>query len=186
MVLKSYLMLMGEKEENLALYILSFQKGDFSSFTSFFEEVKRPLFYNIYALTKNNEEAEDLLQETFVRFLKNINEVSTSKSVLGYLFTLSRNLAIDHLRKKNRNQNVDYDLSLYGERDNYSIDDSSLLNKIKGILKDKEFEIFVLHAMNDLSFKEIARIQKRPIGTVLWAYSNAIKKIRKEIPYESL
>ena len=60
------------------------------------------------------------------------------------------------------------------------------LPNVQGILKDKEFEIFVLHVMNEMSFQEIAEWKKRPLGTILWSYSNSLKKIRKEIPYETV
>ena len=52
------------------------------------------------------------------------------------------------------------------------------------IKKDKEFEIFVLHAVNDYTFEEIAKLKHRPLGTILWSYNNAIKKIQKELADE--
>ena len=64
------------------------------------------------------------------------------------------------------------------------ITNNSLLNRIKEILKDKEFEIFVLHAVNDYTFEEIAKLKHRPLGTILWSYNNAIKKIQKELADE--
>lgn len=178
--------MVSEKENLLIDYVSAFQKEDLSSFSLFFEETKRPLFYNIYALTRCKEESEDLLQETYVRFLENIKKVRLDHSILGYLMVLSRNIALDHLRKKKHDSLSEETLSVYGTRDHYQDGYEGLLERIKAILKEKEFEVFVLRAMDDLSFKEIAKLKRRPLGTVLWLYQNALKKIRKEIPYESL
>lgn len=178
--------MVSEKENLLIECVSAFQKEDLSSFSFFFEETKRPLFYNIYALTRSKEESEDLLQETYVRFLENIKRVRLDRSILGYLMVLSRNLALDHLKKRKHDSLSDDALSVYGTRDRYQDGAEGLLERIKTFLKEKEFEVFVLRAMDDLSFKEIAKLKHRPLGTVLWLYQNALKKIRKEIPYESL
>ena len=42
-------------------------------------------------------------------------------------------------------------------------------------------EVVTLHVINDLKFKEIAKIMKKPLGTVLWIYNKAIKKLRDKV-----
>lgn len=182
----SYSPMMEEKEETLKAYIPDFQKRDYSSFPSFYDAVKRPIFYNIYALTKSREEAEDLLQETFLRFLQSIDEVDQGKSILGYLMVMSRNLAFDHLKKKKAHLLEEEEWNSFGQEEPGFSQESVLLDRIKEVLNGKEFETFVLRAMDELSFQEITKLQKRPLGTVLWSYSHALKKIRKEIPHETL
>ena len=180
--------MMNEQEKKLQSYLPAFQKKDFSSFTEFYEEAKRPIFYNIYALTKSREDSEDILQATFVRFLETVDEVKPGASIMGSLMVISRNLALDSLKKKKHDYLTDEDWDTQGQEEDRSsnLDAERLLERIQGILKDKEFEIFVLHVMNEMSFQEIAEWEKRPLGTILWSYSNSLKKIRKEIPYETV
>ena len=61
------------------------------------------------------------------------------------------------------------------------IDKDLILKKIRDILNKKEVDIFILHVLGDLGFNEIAEIQNKPLGTVLWSYNNSIKKLRKEL-----
>lgn len=64
--------------------------------------------------------------------------------------------------------------------DSYDIDvglDSGLLDKIKSLLSDKEYEIFILHVLGEYTFKEISEIKKMPIGTLTWIYQEARKKL---------
>lgn len=176
---------MMEEEKNYKEYLEAFKKEDFSSFSSFYEKTKKPLFYNIYSLTKSYHDSEELLQETYVRFLETLSRLKEDASVLGYLMVLSRNIALDHLKKKKHIPLEEEEIHRFGNEDKSSFEATSLLCSIQKILKDKEFQIFVLHVLSERTFEEIAKLQKRPLGTILWSYSNAIKKIRKEMPYET-
>lgn len=165
-------------ELNLREYAENFQKGDLSLFDEFYEQVKQKVFYNIFALTKNYELSEDLLQDTFVKFLNNINDIDPNDSVLGYLMVCSRNLTLDYFKKNNRVRQLDETVDHPSSVDEDDVDKNIILEKIKEILKPKEFEIFTLHVLSELTFEEISKLQKRPIGTITWAYNNAIKKLK--------
>ena len=60
-----------------------------------------------------------------------------------------------------------------------SKNDNYIFKKMKEILSDKEYRIVILHVLNGMSHKEIASLLHRPLGTITWAYSNAIKKLQK-------
>ena len=166
--------------ERLDNYIVQFKKGNFDLFDDFYEQVKRPCFYNIYSLVKNHDLSEDLLQETFVRFLKSINSIDENENVLGYLILISRNITLDYIKKHGRVREL-YEHEEVVSKDDNEIDKTILLDKVREILKKDQLEIFTLHVLSDLTFEEIAKILKRPLGTVLWSYNSAIKKLRKEI-----
>ena len=169
------------EERLLKSYIEEMQKGNMEYFNAFYEETKKAVFYNIFALTKSHETSEDLLHDTYVKFLKEIKNIDLNKSIGGYLMMISKNITLDYFKKNNRIELNDEE-SKYVEKENKNeLDQNLLLEKIKGILKEKEFQIFVLHALNDLTFEEIAKIIKRPLGTVIWSYNNSIKKIKKEV-----
>ena len=169
------------EERLLKSYIEEMQKGNMEYFNAFYEETKKAVFYNIFALTKSHETSEDLLHDTYVKFLKEIKNIDLNKSIGGYLMMISKNIALDYFKKNNRIELNDEE-NKYVEKENKNeLDQNLLLEKIKEILKEKEFQIFVLHALNDLTFEEIAKIIKRPLGTVIWSYNNSIKKIKKEV-----
>ena len=169
------------EESLLKSYVTEMQKGNMEYFNAFYEETKKAVFYNIFALTKSHETSEDLLHDTYVKFLKEIKNIDLNKSIGGYLMMISKNITLDYFKKNNRIELNDEE-NKYVEKENKNeLDQNILLEKIKGILKEKEFQIFVLHALNDLTFEEIAKIIKRPLGTVIWSYNNSIKKIKKEV-----
>ena len=160
---------------------LELKRGDQSHFNWFYENSKKQLFYNILSYTKNYELSEDLLQETYVKFLTNIKNIDDKVNVLGYLMVMSKNITLDYFKKNNRIETLDEeDISFEDNK----IHETMLVSKIKEILNDIEFKILILHILGDLTFNEIKDIVKKPLGTVLWIYNKSLKKVRKELNYE--
>ena len=83
-------------------YLQEFKKRNYIHFEEFYESFKRKIFYNILAVVPNTDMAEEILQDTFVSFLENIDKIDYSKPSLGYLIRISRNKAIDYYRKKKK------------------------------------------------------------------------------------
>lgn len=160
---------------------LELKRGDQSHFNWFYENSKKQLFYNILSYTKNYELSEDLLQETYVKFLTNIKNIDDRVNVLGYLMVMSKNITLDYFKKNNRIETLnEEDISFEDNK----IHETMLVSKIKEILNDIEFKILILHILGELTFNEIKDIVKKPLGTVLWIYNNSLKKVRKELNYE--
>ena len=97
--------------------------------------------------------------------------------------TTSRNLSYDYYKKHNRIVDLENEY-LIGEEDANKVDEEILIKKIRNILNDNEFRIFILHVLSELTFEEIKKIIHKPIGTITWTYMNSLKKIRKEIKDE--
>ena len=160
---------------------LELKRGDQSHFNWFYENSKKQLFYNILSYTKNYELSEDLLQETYVKFLTNIKNIDDKVNVLGYLMVMSKNITLDYFKKNNRIETLnEEDISFEDNK----IHEMMLVSKIKEILNDIEFKILILHILGELTFNEIKDIVKKPLGTVLWIYNKSLKKVRKELNYE--
>lgn len=160
---------------------LELKRGDQTHFNWFYENSKKQLFYNILSYTKNYELSEDLLQETYVKFLTNIKNIDDKVNVLGYLMVMSKNITLDYFKKNNRIETLnEEDISFEDDK----INETMLVSKIKEILNDTEFKILILHILGELTFNEIKDIVKKPLGTVLWIYNKSLKKVRKELNYE--
>lgn len=160
---------------------LELKRGDQTHFNWFYENSKKQLFYNILSYTKNYELSEDLLQETYVKFLTNIKNIDDKVNVLGYLMVMSKNITLDYFKKNNRIETLnEEDISFEDNK----IHETILVSKIKEILNDIEFKILILHILGELTFNEIKDIVKKPLGTVLWIYNKSLKKVRKELNYE--
>lgn len=141
----------------------------------------------------NQELAEDVFQETFIRFYQsmkkksetNEEEVLLNFNIPGLLITISRNYILNLKRKENKEVVVEsFD---YFEYDTQNYENQELLELIKKALDTLEFdyrEAFVMREYNGMSYEEISQITKISISNAKARVFRAKNKIREILkPY---
>ena len=168
---------------NIEEFVNEFRNADYSHFDLFYNETKRTVFFSILSIVKDTSAVEDLMQDTYVKFLENINKY-TETNINAYLSTMAHNIAINYYNKEKRlvhdEEIIDYQQAPEG----MSKEDKYQYVEVMEMLKDLDDisrEVVILHTINDLKFKEIARIIDKPLGTVLWIYNKAIKDLKRKV-----
>ncbi len=127
-----------------------------------------------FKLTNDKEDANDLLQETSLKALVNIDKFEPGTNFKGWLFTIMRNLFINNCRKVFREQTfVDtsenlFQLNQAEESDDYIVENGYDLKEIKraiNLLSNDMRIPFVMH-ISGFKYREIAERLSLPIGTV--------------------
>lgn len=133
----------------------------------------------------DNETAEDLFQQTFLRFLQSAGNERIMTNVAAYLLRIARNLCLNH-RKKMGNATVpleDFQMPV----EDTPLEDRELERMVSTaleLLPEEYREAFVLQAYNGLSYKEIGEVTKAPVSTVRNRVVRAKQKIREILaPY---
>ena len=167
---------------NLEDIIEEFRVGNYDSFEEFYYETSKQLYVFIYDIIRNRQSSEDLLQETYMRFLNNIDKYKKNTNYFNFLVTIARNLASNEYHKQKRVINdEEYIYSIKEE----SKTDVPNLFYLLDYLDEKQREIVILHIIDNLKFKEIAKMKEMPLGTVLWLYNKAIKKLKRKVEEEN-
>ena len=167
---------------NLEDIIEEFRVVNYDSFEEFYYETSKQLYVFIYDIIRNRQSSEDLLQETYMRFLNNIDKYKKNTNYFNFLVTIARNLAINEYHKQKRVINdEEYIYSIKEE----SKTDVPNLFYLLDYLDEKQREIVILHIIDNLKFKEIAKMKEMPLGTVLWLYNKAIKKLKRKVEEEN-
>lgn len=161
------------------------KSNDMSAFDELYELTKKAVFYNIYSVTQNHMASEDIMQETYIKMLENLRKIKDNTNPIGYLLKISKNLAIDYMRKSKREVFLDQyeNEAVYGsieEKIDYS---DHLIIEMKKILNETELQVVLLHVLNGMTHKEISEALKKPIGTITWTYNQAIKKLKEGLNY---
>lgn len=161
------------------------KSNDMSAFDELYELTKKTVFYNIYSVTQNHMASEDIMQETYIKMLENLHKIKDNINPIGYLLKISKNLAIDYVRKYKKEVFLDQyeNEAVYGsveEKIDYS---DHLIIEMKKILNETELQVVLLHVLNEMTHKEIAEALKKPIGTITWTYNQAIKKLKEGLNY---
>src|SRR6516165_12612745 len=96
--------------------VVRLRRGDLNALSQLITRYQNQLFRYLLRMVRQPAEAEDLFQQTWMRVVEKIRSFDASRNFDAWLFTLARNLAIDHLRRS-RPQSLDDPLanSWHGE-----------------------------------------------------------------------
>lgn len=160
-------------------FIKKLKEKDEEALRIFIKEYKIPLYNYIYRIVYRKEDAEDILQETFLKIFKNIKNIDFKRNFKSFIFKIARNSCIDFLRKKRKE--IGFTDEIYEKPDNFE-ERMKLKSKIERLLsnlKREEREIIVLKYIENFKIKEIAEILEIPENTVKIKIFRALKKISK-------
>jgi RNA polymerase sigma-70 factor (ECF subfamily) len=137
----------------------------------------------------SREEAEDVLQDAFIKVWKSLGLYDTKMEFSNWLFRILHNQAISYLRKRNtnsRNYEKEYDETKYAD---IADDNQESMQHFLAIESDiypildrmilKHKEVLVLKFLENMSYEEISDILKIPEGTVATRINRAKKEFRK-------
>ena len=168
------------------LLVKAAQRGDQQAFQELYQMYYNSIFFTINRMVKNNQDAEDITIEAFTKAFKNIQYYTPTHAFLTWLSKIAINHAIDFLRK-NKNSNITYSMDVaHPQADDQNatlkytleIEDQDpedlfiknetqeLLIKFIEKLPPDYAEILKMRIVEDLAYKEIAKILKLPLGTV--------------------
>ena len=165
------------------------KNGDARALEAVFKEYGDRLYKSAVFLTGSREEAEDVVQETFVRVLASIHGFEGRSSLYTWLYRIFLNVIHDLRRKKYLHQKF---LARYEPEENIvpiedlirSIDNETFAKSLGEAMKNQKMkhrEIIVLRFYEGLKLREIAEILNVGIGTVKSRLHHGIKKIKKSI-----
>jgi RNA polymerase sigma-70 factor (ECF subfamily) len=176
-----------EPKESLEDWIGLLKEGDAKAFDRLFGRYAKRLYGFAVGYLKSKEEAEEIVQEVFLKIWDNRVELSAQKSLESYLFTIARNGILNTIRKsKSEKVYLNY----------------AKLNPGKDVLLDKELdfrelekayhivieqlpprrkEIYLLSKAQSLSNAEIAAKLNISVKTVENQMTSALAEIRKNL-----
>ena len=162
--------------------IEALKNKDNKAFEQIYYETNKLVFSIIASIIKDDDTIADLMQETYIKMVRNINQYDSNKSFKTWLGTIARNTAIDFYRKNQHIVQVDItdEEGMVYQAKEIDLDLEHYAFELLEILSEDERIIVLLRVIDELSFKEIANIVDRPLGTVLWSYQNSMNKLSKE------
>ncbi len=145
--------------------------NDTSAFSLLVDRYKIRLFNLIYRMLQNREEAEDILQETFLRVFKERERFDPTYSFSTWIYTIALNLCRNELKHKKKFKFFGLDLikddrKYAVEKINYTSNLSATLEKAIASLPEKYKTAFLLREVNQLSYEEMSESMGVPLGTV--------------------
>jgi RNA polymerase sigma-70 factor (ECF subfamily) len=180
--------------------VQAYIKGDHSAIEVLINKHRSKVYTYILLTIKNQQLAEDLFQETFIKVIQSLRggKYKDNGKFLSWVIRIAHNLIIDHFRKEkqmNTLSNDDSEVDLFNSKKlsdsniEELIIDSQIKSEIRVLineLPDDQREVVLLRHYGGLSFKEIADQTDVSINTALGRMRYALINLRKLIQQKNL
>jgi RNA polymerase sigma-70 factor (ECF subfamily) len=176
--------------------IEKFQRGDIYAYELIVKRYKDQLLNFVYRFLGNHEEAEDVVQETFLRVYRNRHAYQRVAKFSTWIYTIAGNLARTELRRRNRRrifslssmgvEDKEYEISddvLSPERHTNTVLSEEIIQKEINKLSPKFREVIILRDIQELSYEEISKIIRVPIGTVKSRVNRARLRLQSRLKH---
>ena len=158
-------------------------QNDPHAFGEFYEQTQKILFSYILSIVLNPHDAEDILQDTYMKIRSAAHLYESQGKPMAWVFTVAKNLSFMHLRGKKRISNIEIDDLQNNNKLSNIMDqeDKILLEFLLKELEETERTVILLHAVSGYKHIEISKNLGIPLATVLSKYHRGLIKLRKKI-----
>lgn len=176
----------------------AYSGGDVSAFEVLLARHRRPLFNFLLRSVREPARAEDLLQDVFLRIIQNAADFQGQAKFTTWMYTIARNLCVDHARKMSHRRHASLDASPPGE------DNSPLIARLANqdpspdrtaaapqlreqiaraveALPEEQREVFLMRQLHGLGFAEIASVVGVSENTVKSRMRYALERLQDSL-----
>ena len=177
---------MGQEDEK---WILQAQKGSRKAFDKLVRKYAALIFHLLYDLTGNYEDAEDLIQETFLRTFENIGQYRGDSKFSTWLYRIAYNIGIDFRRREKKVYRVDIETEelrgplRWADKNGqmgYTGESEAIESALKKLTKAQRMTV-VLNYYHGFRMREIGEILGCTEGTARTHMFRALRRLRKEL-----
>ena len=174
--------------------IARFQQGDEYAYNLLVKRYTDPLMNYVYRFVGDRIDAEDILQETFLRLYKNKHYYKEIAKFSTWIYTIAGNLAKTELRKRKRRNIFSIHNFMSTDKD-YELPDKEVTpdKQANSVITDREIQkainklspkfkqVILLRDIKGFSYEEISQIVNIPLGTVKSRVNRARIKLQHDL-----
>lgn len=175
-----------------------FNQGDARAFEVLLSRYERPIYNFVLRSVRDRDRAHDLVQDVFLKVVQRANQFKGDSKLSTWLYTIARNLCIDHSRKMvfRRHRSLDAPVredeggtmldrvegkELGADRGTISAELQTLIAGAVEDLPDDQREVFLMRQVQGLPFKEIAKVVGVPENTVKSRMRYALERLQEAL-----
>ena len=158
------------------------------AFRALVANYKERLYWHIRKIVISHDDADDVLQNTFIKIFKGIDKFKQESQLFSWMYRIATNESISFINKRAKEKNLDisdYQYSLTSNLDSdHNFDGDAIqliLQKAIQTLPAKQQLVFNMKYFDELKYKEISEILETSEGALKASYFHAVKKIENYI-----
>jgi RNA polymerase sigma-70 factor (ECF subfamily) len=168
-------------------YIKRVKAGDISAFSAIVSNYQKMVFTIVLKIVENKEDAEDIMQEIFVKVFKSLDKFKEESEFSTWLYRIAYNTTISELRKRrvsytSINDNLSAVNEVITDEDEFDLDEIKLqyLDEVLKKLRPDEIFLVTLYYFREQSIDAISKISNLSVANV----KVKLHRIRKKIALE--
>lgn len=179
------------KDKQIGKLVQAMIKGEDKAFEKLYNETKNSIYFICINFLHNEEDAKDIMQETYVTAYKNINQLNDKEKFIPWLSQIAVNKCKRHLMNTvpifldyDEFNNVTYEENENFLPEEYIIKKEKrkiVMDIMRNSLSDIQYQTVILYYFNGLNINEVADIMECPPGTVTYRLSVARGKIKEGV-----
>lgn len=158
------------------------------AFRDLVSQYKERLYWHIRKIVISHDDADDVLQNTFIKIYKSIDNFKGDSKLFSWMYRIATNEAISFINKRAKQQNVDISEYQYSLAANLTDDNwfsgeeiQLILQKAIATLPQKQQLVFNMKYFDDMKYQDISDILETSVGGLKASYHHAVKKIEEYI-----
>ena len=176
------------EEQTLLVHALQNSATQEAGFKTLIKEYQQPLYWHIRKIVFDHEDADDVLQNTYIKIFKNIKNFRGESKLISWMYRIATNEALTFIKQKSRKLGLS--LNEFNEKqvnqleaDVYFEGDAIALKLQLAVanLPEKQRLVFNLKYYEELKYEEISEILETSVGGLKASYHHAVKKIKNEL-----
>jgi len=170
------------------------RKNDPERYAEIIERYQGKLFAYLYRLVGSREEAEDLLQDVFIKTYRNLYSYDVKRKFSSWIYRIAHNEAVNHIKRKSLKRFIPWE-NITATKDKLEMSSSEEgadnvwirkeanreVDEAINRLPFKYKQVLILRYYSDKSYEEISEILGKPINTVGTLINRAKKKMSLEL-----
>lgn len=172
------------------------RNGDRGAFEELVNLYKDKIFHLAYRMLGNKQEAEDAVQDTFLRVYNNLDRYDENQKFSTWIFRIGTNLCIDRLRKRKPTYSLDAEMpdsegndfyAMLASKDELPVDQivlsetQQVIRRAIQTLPEKYKSVVILRYLHDMSLQEIGDVLGMPVTTVKTRVHRGREYLRKKL-----
>lgn len=181
--------------------IEEYKNGNQEAMGILYDRHSGALYGYLLRIMGNTDEASDLMQDTFCRFIEKVNRYKSQDQFKAFLFRIAHNLAVDSLRRrrfilndKSENDQAEHREKMLTEQEKKNsgssdnpadkVEEKEVLERLGAAIVDlpeDQKQVLLMKHYTGMTFREIADIIGIPLNTALGRMHYAIRNLRKQL-----
>lgn len=183
----------GEVKIDDSTLIKQVKNGDNDAFEVLVKKYQKGIYRLTYRMTNDHFTADELAMETFIRAYKAIKRFRKNANFFNWLYTIAVHLCLNYIKKEKRKIDVNpekINMLIHSRRSEDGLleriiakETNIKLREAIQHLPEKLKVVFLLRVDEDLSYDDISKILKIPLGTVMSRLNRARERLKKNIEH---